>query len=251
MKHSVYPILGIDIGATTVKFATLNAAGVLGERRALPIASQSNAAFIEQLISIVEDAAFSQCQSVGIGSPGPLDLERGCILSSANMPQIKNLEVIALLKNKFPTKIIRLDNDATCATLGQKFFGVAKTWEDFAVFTLGTGVGGGAFFHNRLERGYKGNFFEVGHIPVDAMRDAGRQCGCGNRGCLEAYASATGIAFSYKEETGVDMSAKDIAARAREGDTHAQAAFSLAAHALALGAAAITQTTNITSFIFT
>lgn len=244
-------ILGIDIGATSVKYARLGADGKLGAKRALPIASGDNAAFVEQLARIIADAEFAECGSVGIGSPGPLDIEGGIIIESANMPKVRDCKIVPELKKLFPQKEIRLDNDANCATLGEKFFGAGKALESFAVFTLGTGVGGGCIYEGRLMRGFKGNFFEVGHVPVGGLEGSGRLCGCGNKGCLEAYASATGVSVSYREETGESLTAEEIARRAHAGDTAALQAYKIAAAALGLGAATITQLMNITQFIFT
>lgn len=241
-------ILGIDIGATTIKYAVLDESRRLGERQSQHIASASNEIFTEQLVQIIGNPVFADCTAVGIGSPGPLDVDAGIIIASANMPGIRNLNLVADLNRHFPEKKIRLDNDANAATLGEKFFGAGRDLTDFAVFTLGTGVGGGCVYNNKLQRGYKGNFFEVGHVPV-ALGD--RLCGCGNRGCLETYASATGVILTYKEETGTDLDAASIAVRARSGDKAAAHAFALAGEGLGFAAAAITQLMNITHFIFT
>lgn len=244
-------ILGIDIGATSVKFARLGAERKLGTRRTLPIASDGNAAFVQQLAGIISDVEFGDCSSVGIGSPGPLDIEVGTIIASANMPQVRDCKVVPELTKLFPQREIRLDNDANCATLGEKFFGAGKNMESFAVFTLGTGVGGGCIYEGRLMRGFKGNFFEVGHIPVGGMGKEGRLCGCGNKGCLEAYASATAVSAMYREETGENLTAQQIAQRAQSGEAAALGVYQIAAQALGLGAATITQLMNITQFIFT
>jgi glucokinase len=101
-------ILGIDIGATTVKFAALEADGTLADRGVLPVASTDNAAFIDQLVSIVARPEFADCDRVGIGSPGPLDLDSGTIIASANMPGVKDLKLVAELKNRYPPARIQV-----------------------------------------------------------------------------------------------------------------------------------------------
>lgn len=244
-------ILGIDIGATTVKFAML-AKGSLSYRGSAKVAADSNTSLIAQLAAIIAAPEFAECTAVGIGSPGPLDLESGTILSSANMPHIKNCHLIAELKKQFVAKAFSLDNDANAATLGEKYFGAGKALGDFSVFTLGTGVGGGCIFNGRLQRGQNGNFFEVGHIPVGyAVGLAPRRCGCGNKGCLETLSSATGISASYLELSGKRLTAAQIAGLARSGDAAATKAYTIAGQALGLAAATITQLMNLTDFIFT
>lgn len=245
-------ILGIDIGATTIKYAMLSPGGKLGGRSAEAVAADSNAALVAQIAAVISKPEFVACTAVGIGSPGPLDLDKGIILSSANMPNIRACHIVAELQTLFPAKSIRLDNDANAATLGEKYFGAGKALGDFCVFTLGTGVGGGCIFGGRLQRGKNGNFFEVGHLPIGgAVRAPARRCGCGNLGCLETLASATGISISYRESTGKKITALEIAEHARAGDAAAVGAYALAGEALGLTAATITQLMNLTDFVFT
>lgn len=248
------PILGIDIGATSVKFGKLEKSGTLNFRSSELLSAASNAALVAQIAAIIARPEFSDCKAVGIGSPGPLDAEGGVIVASANMPQIKNCALVTELQKLFPEKKIRLENDANAAALGEFFFGRGKQLQNLAVITLGTGVGGGCIFNGRLQRGFQGNFFEVGHIPVAALPPGNtfaRRCGCGAMGCLEAYASATGISESYFQASGERCSAAEIAKRAHNHDQAALAAYQLAGVALGIAAATITQVMNITDFIFT
>lgn len=240
-------ILGIDIGATSIKYAALSHERILTPRKSQAVQAATNADLIQQLTQIIADPEFTNCDRVGIGSPGPLDINHGIILASANMPHLKNLAIVEELKKQFPRKQFRLDNDANAATLGEKYFGAGKGMQDFAVFTLGTGVGGGCVFEGKLRRGYNGNFFEVGHVFVST----GRRCGCGNTGCLETIASATGVSTTYAEMTGEQLTAAEIAHRAAAGDARARHAYADAAKALGFVSAAITQLMNITNFIFT
>ena len=95
-------VLGIDIGATSVKYAML-ANGRLSHRGAEKVAADSNASLIAQLAKAIAAPEFAECTAVGIGSPGPLDLESGTILASANMPQIRDCQLLPELKKQFPT----------------------------------------------------------------------------------------------------------------------------------------------------
>lgn len=253
-ERAPYPIVGIDIGATSIKYASLGAAGNLENLGSQPVASASNRDLVEQISSIVGRPEFADCSAVGIGSPGPLDLAGGVILASANMPGVKNCPLVSELMTRFPGKQFRLDNDANAATLGEWFFGAGKGLHNLAVFTLGTGVGGGCVFGGKLQRGFNGNFFEVGHMPVAAFppgNTVARRCGCGSLGCLETVASATGISETYFLKTGERCTAAQVASRAREEDSNAIAAYTLAAQALGLAAATLTQVMNLTTFVFT
>jgi len=240
-------ILGIDIGATSIKFGAVDRNGIVTNRNSEAVAAQSNETLIDQLHRIIARDEFIGIGQVGIGSPGPLDLSRGMIVASANMPRIRDLEVVALLKKQFPQKDIRLDNDANAATLGAQYFGAGKNVENFTLFTLGTGVGGGCVYERKLRRGLNGNFFEVGHVFVGGDL----VCGCKNTGCLETIASATGVSAAYRHATRDNASAAEIAKRAAAGDAHAVRAYEGAGAALGLVAATITQLMNITTFIFT
>lgn len=245
-------ILGIDIGATTVKFAAVTPDGSVADKGVLPVATAGNKEFVAQLASVLALPEFADIDRVGIGSPGPLDLETGKIIASANMPGVKDLALVAELKSVFPHKQIRLENDANAATLGEKYFGAGKNLGDFAVLTLGTGVGGGCVFNGKLQRGFKGNFFEVGHVNVAGIvAEQPRLCGCGSTGCLEAYASATGIAKSFEIKTGERKSAAEISALAANGHGVAKECYSMAGRALGFAMAAITQLMNIRSFVLT
>jgi glucokinase len=249
-------ILGIDIGATTVKYGALHNGGSIMSKGTAVVASGTNASLINQLAEIISLDAFANCAAIGIGSPGPLDLSRGTIVSSANMPQIRDCPLVPELQKRFPDKKFRLDNDANAATLGEKHFGLGRGLTNFAVFTLGTGVGGGCIFENQLRRGLNGNFFEVGHLPVGGFSFRGSQiparlCGCGNSGYLETYASATGVSQTYFDLAHVRLSAAEIANRADGSDIHAISAYALAGTALGIAMATITQLLNITDFILT
>ena len=107
----------------------------------------------------------------------PPNLSWGCI------------DIVSLFKEKMHCETL-LTNDANAAALGEKSFGLAKHMDDFVVVTLGTGFGSGIFCSGKLLYGHDGFAGEMGHISIDFN---GRLCNCGNKGCLEAYASATGI----------------------------------------------------------
>jgi glucokinase len=134
-----------------------------------------------------------------------------------------------------------VDNDALCAAWGEWILHPEHP-ASLVYVGLGTGVGGGLVLEGRPYRGCRGFAMEVGHVVV--QRD-GRLCGCGNRGCLERYASATGVRASYVEAGGEALEAHEIAARAREGDERALAAFERAGVELATVIAHLVKTIDV------
>ena len=124
---------------------------------------------------------------IGIGAPNGNHFT-GMIQDPPNLSW-GNVDIIDLFKGRFGCKV-DLTNDANAAALGEKHYGVAKEMNDFVVITLGTGLGSGIFSGGRLLYGHDGFAGEMGHMPIE---DDGRDCNCGNKGCLESYASASGI----------------------------------------------------------
>ncbi len=185
-------ILGIDLGGTNVKAALVDDKGEIIKKstiRTLVHEGRENVAdrmsvLIKELCVDVDGKIF-----VGIGSPGSIEREEGIIRFSPNLPDWVDFNLKQAIEKRtgFETFI---ENDAKAAALGEKWFGSAQGCENFFVLTLGTGVGGGAITNGHLMIGGNGIGGELGHTVVDPN---GPLCGCGNRGCLETYASNTGM----------------------------------------------------------
>ena len=137
--------------------------------------------------------------SIGIGSPGILDTKNGIVIAAANFTDWKNVEITKLLSKKL-SKPVKLENDANAALLAETWVGAAKGKTDVIMVTLGTGIGGGVMVNGDIARGGSGTAGEIGHIII---KDNGRQCGCGSKGCWETYASGRGVARSAKENKGL------------------------------------------------
>ena len=132
---------------------------------------------------------------VGAGIPGFHDHVAGVLRSSPNFPGWENLSVSDRLSEVLETRVV-VENDANCALLGEALAGAAKGCRDVVLLTLGTGVGGGFLVDGHLLRGARGAGAEAGHV---AIYPGGRRCGCGQRGCLEAYASGPGLVQTASE----------------------------------------------------
>ena len=199
-------VLGVDIGGTNLVVAAVPATG--GQPAAIrsgptnPQRGPDDA--VQRILTMANDVISETLESeggeradfagVGIGCPGPLDLGEGVIVTTPNLGwdgfPIRSRISDAL---ELPAS---LDNDANCATFGEWWQGAGKSVGSLVGVTLGTGIGGGYIERGRLMRGASGSAFEIGHTTIHFE---GRLCGCGNRGCLEAYTSGPNIAARARD----------------------------------------------------
>ena len=187
--------LGIDIGGTNVAFGVVNGSGEIEFEESIPTSDYASA---EQLADKIQ-AAIGPFQktivSIGVGAPS-VNRETGCIENAPNLSWGDVVPVKEIFEERFNLPVYVM-NDANAYALGIKAFGEAKTLENFAVVTLGTGVGLGTYINGAIVEGSNGLAGELGHFVV---HPEGRECNCGNLGCLEAYAGAVGIATTAKEK---------------------------------------------------
>ena len=137
--------------------------------------------------------------AIGLASPGPLDPYKGVIISPPNLPKIKNLEIVKILREKTALSVF-LVNDADAAVLSEHWLGAAKGFKNVIMLTLGTGVGSGVILNSRLQRG-RGMAAEWGHTSIYSSET--RTCACGRRNCLEIFCSTEGLARTYCQKFGV------------------------------------------------
>jgi len=199
-------IIGVDLGGTNI------VAGAMPEDGSREIAIRSEPTRADQGADAVVDSIARMIDTViaetiaetsakredfagvGIGSPGPLDRERGIVIVTPNLGW-RNFP----LRDEVSKRVglpASLDNDANCATLGEWWCGAAKGARHVIGITIGTGIGGGLILDGRLFHGASDVAGEIGHTTIDST---GRRCKCGNYGCLEAYASGPAIAERARE----------------------------------------------------
>lgn len=183
---------------------------------------------------------YPEISAVGIGFPGFIDPKTQRISQSPNLPGLSNVDLSADLSRLIHLPVIT-ENDALAAAYGE-YAMHDKEAQSLIYLGLGTGVGGGLILNGQPFQGQHGVAMEVGHIIV---KNSGRQCGCGNAGCMEQYASASGVAISYFEATGQRVSAEEIATRANEGNQAAIAAYALAGTSLAQALAHILKVIDV------
>lgn len=188
--------IGVDFGGTFIKFATLDETMQPGETFQLPTPlEQGPEAIIECIITgtrqLIDKEGLSRNDivGVGIGSPGPLSPSRGMIYRLPNIPGMENLPLCDRVSQalKLPA---RLENDANAAALGEFLCGAGVGRQNMIMLTLGTGLGGGIIYQGKIIHGGHEIAGELGHMIV---QPGGRDCGCGQKGCLEQYCSASGI----------------------------------------------------------
>jgi glucokinase len=188
-------VLGIDLGGTKVQSAVLDQNGkIIGRGRAKTEAWREDEEVFQTIVDVGRNALseagvdHSSVAALGIGSPGPLDPDRGYIVESSNL-KFRNFPLGPRLAEAFGCPV-RVENDVSAGVYGEFRAGAARGATDVLGMFIGTGIGGGIVINGELYRGYSKNAAEVGHTIV---RVGGPRCGCGARGCLEALASRTGM----------------------------------------------------------
>jgi glucokinase len=192
--------IGIDIGGTNTVIGFINKQGAcLAEASAPTKEHKEIESYMKNLVAIIsaelqKHADWKLC-GIGIGAPNA-NYHHGTIEEAPNLAWKGTVHFCKLLAEYFPGVTIAITNDANAAAMGEMIYGAAKGIKDFAVITLGTGLGSGIVVNGDLVYGHDGFAGEVGHTTVFP---GGRQCGCGKKGCLETYASATAIVRTMAE----------------------------------------------------
>lgn len=189
------PFLGIDIGGTNIKLATVSPAAKVVERGLVETRAPEGAArAFTRMHAAARTLGPDGIAGVGIGCAGLFDERRGVLTASPNLKAWQGTKLAALAAKHFSVPIL-IQNDATCAAYGESVVRGPRG-RNLVLITLGTGVGGGIVMDGRIVRGVSGFGGEIGHITLDVK---GPKCHCGRRGCLEAYAGAYGIVRTAEE----------------------------------------------------
>lgn len=230
--------LGIDVGGTNIRFGVFEGNELIDIMRVEANLSQhcqlisDESAALEvvrllssEIVNIIEK--HPDIESVGIGFPGFIHPDSKKVIQSPNLPSLSYFDLrgeLAAILN-LPVSV---ENDANAAAYGEYYL-AGKPDAGLIYIGLGTGVGSGFIINGKPYTGQHGVAMEVGHIIVEPD---GRLCGCGNKGCMEQYASATGVAISYFKATKKQKTAHDIAALANAGDKLAMQSYELAGRVL-------------------
>lgn len=209
-------VCGVDLGGTKINTGIVNEEGKILKSIKVPtLAEEGPDAVISRIEKSILDVLDKEgikaanLSGIGIGSPGPLDAEKGVVICPPNLPGWENVPLVKILSEKFNV-MIKLNNDANAAALGEHLFGAGRGVDNFVYITVSTGIGGGAIIGGKLYNGVNSNAAEIGHHTIDFR---GPKCNCGNYGCFEAFGSGTALARFAKEaiEGGKKSIIKDIA----------------------------------------
>lgn len=248
---------GVDVGGTNLRVGVVDDLKLIYNKRyradfseicrSQPAASAWEA-IVETIAHALEKALqiFPDIAAIGIGFPGFIDPTSGAILQSPNLPGLQNVDLAASLSARLGRPVL-IENDAVAAAFGEYSL-QRNTTHSLVYIGLGTGVGGGFIHADKPFIGQHGAAMEIGHLIVDTSATA-RLCGCGNSGCLERYASASGVAMSYRLATGIEAGAKEVADLANDGDVHAIEAYRLAGSSLARAVAHIVKILDISQVV--
>lgn len=189
--------IGIDVGGTNVKIALVDKSGKIIYSNSVPTYAKMGYEYtVNNIKQAIKDlmketnTIAKDIDGIGFDFPGQVDYKTGVVKLAPNIPGWVNVPIAQMIEEEFhiPT---RIDNDVRCAALGEMKFGAGQGCENFVCITVGTGIGSGLVVNGQLVRGASNAAGEIGHIKLQ-MKD-GLICGCGDTGCLEAYASGPSI----------------------------------------------------------
>ncbi len=234
-------VVGIDVGGTNTVVGIVDKRGQILKGGSIKTAKHVNVEdYLDELTELINDlisetTTKDQIKGIGAGTPNG-NYFTGSIEFAPNLPWKGVIPFAQMLEDRTGIPVA-LTNDANAAAIGEMTYGAARGMKDFIVITLGTGVGSGIVVNGQLVYGHDGFAGELGHVIM--RRNNGRLCGCGRTGCLEAYASATGVARTAREYLEIrpdaktllrnipveDITSKDVAEAANAGDELAKEIF--------------------------
>ena len=252
--------IGIDVGGTNVKIALVSDKGKIIYSNSIPTRAEMG---YEYTINSMKDAIRdllketkmkpADIEGMGFGFPGQIDCKKGVVRLAPNIPGWVNIPISEIMEKEFGIST-RVDNDVRTATLGELNYGAGVGCENLVCITVGTGIGSGLVVNGKLVRGANNAAGEIGHIKLNA--EGGPLCGCGDRGCLEAYASGPSIvalaeeyirggkSTKYRELANPDITPYIVAVAAKEGDPVARQIFRIMGEYIGMGLTSVVNLLN-------
>lgn len=252
--------IGIDVGGTNIKIALVNEQGSIIYSNSIPTRAEMGYEYtinsmkeaIRDLLKETKSEA-SDIEGMGFGFPGQIDCQRGVVRLAPNIPGWVDVPIAEIMEKEFGITT-RVDNDVRCAALGELNFGAGVGCENLICITVGTGIGSGLIINGKLVRGASNAAGEIGHIKLDIT--GGPLCGCGDRGCLEAFASGPSIvamaeeyikggkSTKYRELANPDITPYVVSEAAKQGDPVAKRIFTIMGEYIGVGLASVVNLLN-------
>ena len=207
--------VGVDFGGTNIKIGCFNSdLNLICKTTVATKADMGPEVVVERIAQTTErllsdnNLPAETIQAIGIGAPGPSKIDEGIIVAAPNLPLFRNVPLRRMVQQKLSKPVV-FENDANAACWGEHVAGAGKGVDEMVFFTLGTGIGGGIITNGKLVHGFADDAAELGHIIT---HPGGRVCGCGQKGCAEAYASASATAARATEavQAGVKSTLKKL-----------------------------------------
>ena len=251
--------IGIDVGGTNVKIALVDDKGSILYSNSVPTRAEMGYEYtvnnIKQAIrDLMSETKVTGIEGIGFDFPGQIDYKNGIVRLAPNIPGWVNIPIAKIIEDEFkiPT---RIDNDVHCAALGELNFGAGKGCENFICMTVGTGIGSGIVINGKLVRGASNAAGELGHIKLQMHE--GPLCGCGDHGCLEAFASGPSIVAMAEEyilggkstkfrelASGGEITPFIVAEAAKQGDPVARRIFARIGEYIGFGLSSVVNLLN-------
>ena len=252
--------LGIDVGGTNVKIALVSDKGIIVYSNSIPTRAEMG---YEYTINSIKEAIKvllketnqnpKDIEGMGFGFPGQIDCQKGIVRLAPNIPGWVDVPIAEIMENEFgiPT---RVDNDVRTAALGELNYGAGIGCQNLVCITVGTGIGAGLVINGKLVRGASNAAGEIGHIKLNM--EGGPLCGCGDRGCLEAYASGPAIvamaenyikggkSTKYRELANPEITPYIVSVAAQEGDPVAKQIFRIMGEYIGMGLTSVVNLLN-------
>ena len=252
--------IGIDVGGTNVKIALVDNKGKIIYSNSIPTRAEMGYEYTinnmkEAITELIKETKSDpkNIESIGFGFPGQIDYQKGIVRLAPNIPGWVNVPIAEIMEKEFgiPT---RVDNDVRCAALGELNYGAGQGCDNLICITVGTGIGSGLVIIGKLVRGASNAAGEIGHIKLDM--NGGPLCGCGDRGCLEAFASGPSIvalaeeyikggkSTKYRELANPDITPYIVSEAAKQGDPVAKRIFTIVGEYIGIGLASVVNLLN-------
>jgi glucokinase-like ROK family protein len=256
-NYEARKIMGIDMGATHITIIIMNLKGEVKKRfschmEVLSKPAESLRVVHDAIGTILKDSGLTESDLLGIGYtlPAPMENEKTGAFVTHYMPAWKNITCIQTVRDVVKNTPVYFENDANAAAIAEKWWGCGLGYDNLVYIKLGTGVGSGLIFNGTVYKGFNGTAGEIGHTTIEAD---GRNCRCGNRGCLESYIGIQGILSDGRHALMNDpnwagrldeLDVKGVVKAAREGNQECEKIISTAGWYLGIGLANIINLVN-------